>query len=258
MVKAGYSPSYIRGAYAILSGILRGAVAAGMLAKAPLDRVELPEMRRKRERFLTVAEIDGLVSHFAPRHRVLVYTAAWTGLRWGEIVGLRQDALDLEAGQLHVRTVLTHVRESGQMVYGLKPYPKSDAGLRTIGLDQRLARILSDHVETMEGSDLVFPASDGGFLRDSNFRRRQWNPAVAEAHLAPLTFHDLRHTHVAHLIAYGWQEYRIVRRLGWRDATMLHRVYGHLFPRHDEELLADLEQRRQAAVDTAAILTSLR
>jgi integrase len=40
----------------------------------------------------------------------------------------------------------------------------------------------------------------------------------------------LRHTHVALLIRYGWQEYNIVRRLGWKDGTMLYRVYGHLFP----------------------------
>jgi hypothetical protein len=51
---------------------------------------------------------------------------------------------------------------------------------------------------------------------------------VKSASLVPLTFHDLRHTHVALLIRYGWPEYNIVWRLGWKDGTMLYRVYGHL------------------------------
>ena len=61
----------------------------------------------------------------------------------------------------------------------------------------------------------------------------------------PLSFHDLRHTHVTWLIDAGWNEFRIVRRLGWKDGRMLHTVYGHLFRDHDEELIAGLERRWQ-------------
>ena len=53
MVEAGYQPSYIRSAYTLLAGILRGAAAARLIAEAPLQGVELPATRRKRERFLS-------------------------------------------------------------------------------------------------------------------------------------------------------------------------------------------------------------
>lgn len=50
-------------------------------------------------------------------------------------------------------------------------------------------------------------------------------------------FHVLRHTHVTWLIDAGWKEFRMVRRLGWKDGRMLYTVYGHLFRNHDEELM---------------------
>jgi hypothetical protein len=49
MVDAGYRPSYIRSAFTLLSGVLRGAVAARLIAEAPLEGIDLPSVKRKRE-----------------------------------------------------------------------------------------------------------------------------------------------------------------------------------------------------------------
>jgi hypothetical protein len=92
MVKAGYSGTYIRGAYTTLSGILRAA-AAKLVREAPLSGIELPAVGRKQERFLSESEIDRLTDSITPFYRPLVFTAAWTGLRWGELAGLRRDHL---------------------------------------------------------------------------------------------------------------------------------------------------------------------
>jgi integrase len=61
--------------------------------------------------------------------------------------------------------------------------------------------------------------------------------------LEPFTFHDLRHTHVAWLIDADWSEYRIVRRMGWKDSRMLYTTYGHLLDKHNREGMANLEER---------------
>jgi integrase len=110
-------------------------------------------------------------------------------------------------------------------------------------------------------SSYVFTPRNGALLRESNFYRRNWVPAVHAAGLEPLTFHDLRHTHVALLIHYGWPEYQIVRRLGWSDSKMLHRVYGNLFPNHDADLVVDLDarpQRARAATEAGADVVALQ
>jgi integrase len=199
------------------------------------------------------------VEVFDSRYRALIFTAAWTGLRWRELAGLHRDALDLDTGQLHIRTALTKVDGHSGMVLAIKDYQKSDSGRRTIGLTESVVAMLREHLEnTNNNNALLFPGHDGGFLHDSTFRRRQWTPAVKAAGLQPLTFHDLRHTHASLLIRYGWQEFKIVRRLGWKDATMLHRTYGHLFPQHDSELLVDLEEHLRNARSGNAKVVSLR
>jgi integrase len=248
MVEAGYSGSYIRGAYTTLSAILRAAAAAKLIGEAPLSGIELPTIGRKRERFLSESEVDRLVDSMTPFYQPLTFTAAWTGLRWGELAGLRRDHLDIERRQLKVRSVLTSIRgDDGRLRLGCKDYPKSDSGRRTIGLPRSVVDLLTGHLRDAPEGEYVFTSRSGALLRASNFRRRHWAPAVKRAGLEPLTFHALRHTHTALLIRYGWQEYNIVRRLGWKDGTMLYRVYGHLFPNHDDDLVLDLERRLQRA-----------
>jgi integrase len=248
MVVAGYKPSYIRGAYTLLGGALRGAKSHNLIAEAPLNGIELPQSERKRERFLSEIEIERLVAAFDPFHRALVLTASWSGCRWGELAGLLRDNLDLDHGRLHVRTVLVLRDDGGKLTWGLKDYPKSDSGRRTIGLPASLVIVLRQHLERAADNEFVFRGKRGGTLAYSNFRKREWEPAVERSGLKPLSFHDLRHTHVALLIQYGWQEYQIVRRLGWKDGKMLHTTYGHLFPGHDAELVAELDEKRQRAL----------
>ena len=86
-----------------------------------------------------------------------------------------------------------------------------------------------------------------------NIRRSHWEPAVTSAGLAPLTFHDARHTHVALLIRYGWQAADIQARLGWSNIRMID-TYRHLYPDHDRERVVDLEQRLQGARTGAEVL----
>ena len=91
-----------------------------------------------------------------PAYRALVFTAARTGGRWGELAGLRREHLDLEHAQLKVRTVLTRLRGPDRRMYpGPKDYPKSDFARRTIGLPSAVVETL----EEMPPSEYVFTSS---------------------------------------------------------------------------------------------------
>ena len=76
------------------------------------------------------------------------------------------------------------------------------------------------------------------------FRRRIWLPAVRDSVGEPMRQHDLRHTHVALLIAAGEDPYVISRRLGHASIRTTYDVYGHLFEGRDRDASEALEAAR--------------
>jgi integrase len=84
-------------------------------------------------------------------------------------------------------------------------------------------------------------AQGGGPLRISNFRRKIWRPAVADANLAGLRIHDLRHTAVALWIAAGASPKEVAARAGHTSVSFVLDRYGHLFPEADKALRARLD-----------------
>ncbi len=94
----------------------------------------------------------------------------------------------------------------------------------------------------------VFTSPEGGRLRLGLFRKRDWYPAVRESVGEPLRPHDLRHTHVALLIAAGEDPYVISKRLGHASIRTTYDVYGHLFEGRDREAADALEAARTEAV----------
>jgi integrase len=94
------------------------------------------------------------------------------------------------------------------------------------------ARLLRDHLDAngYGRRDTVFSTPTGSVMRDDNFRPRIWRPAVKEALSVPdsMTFHDLRHTHVALCIESGMDLKSIQRRLGHSSIKTTGDLYAHL------------------------------
>lgn len=98
--------------------------------------------------------------------------------------------------------------------------PKSKASKRTVIMPEFLVEELAQHLAQYRDPDgWVFPASQGGPVRRTNFRRRFWLPAVRASVGGPLRFHDLRHTHAALLIAQGVHVKVLQDRLGHASIT---------------------------------------
>jgi integrase len=93
----------------------------------------------------------------------------------------------------------------------------------------------------------AFSSVEGLPLRRNNFRRRYWLPAVRDAGLEPLRFHDLRHTCASLLIAQGAHVKEIQMRLGHSSITTTMNVYGHLLPSLDQRLSEGLDEMYRAA-----------
>jgi integrase len=94
-------------------------------------------------RFATVAQVAALADDIGPRYRALVLVAAYGGLRWGELVGLRVKRVDLLHGRVTVAEQVAEV--NGQLLPGP---PKTEAGRRTVTLPAVAAVALAEHLAT--------------------------------------------------------------------------------------------------------------
>jgi integrase len=115
--------------------------------------------------------------------------------------------------------------------------PKTRASRRKVSLPLGVMEELAVHLRAPgRPTDQVFKVQGGGQLRISNCRRNIRRPAVADANLAGLRIHDLRHTAVALWIAAGANPKEVSVRAGHTSVSFTLDRYGHLFPGHDTEL----------------------
>jgi integrase len=245
------APLSVLQAYRTLNRVLAAAVDDELLARNPMSRIEPPRVETKPMRFLTHAEVARLADSIDQRYGPLVLLAAYGGLRAGELFALRWENVDLD--HLCVRVVEQVQHVSGHLLVSA---PKTDAGRRQVPIpafvaDELAARRTDEDRD--ESAGLLFAAPGGGYLRDSNFRRRAWAPAVKRAGLAPLRLHDLRHTCASLAIAAGADIKVLQRMLGHSSAALTLDRYGHLMPGQAEAVAARLDQLARDARPATSI-----
>lgn len=133
-------------------------------------------------------------------HRVLIYTLAFAGPRWGEAAALRRARVDLRRARLHVVEAASEAH--GKLAYTT---PKTHRR-RTVAMPAFLRDMLAEHLAVAvppKADALVFTTPRGRPLRYNNFLSRVWYPALAEAGLPRVGIHALRHTAASLLIDAG-------------------------------------------------------
>lgn len=224
--------SLVSGVFDVLGSMLQYASDLEIVAGVPrLSRSQKPKRRNARPfRVLTRAEIERLLDHALPTYRVLLATAAYSGLRLSELLALRWNDIDFAAGEIHVRHQLSRAtREKPARLVPLK----TEAGLRDVALAPPLARILEQHCKNST-SLFVFATETGRPLYCRNVSERGIGKAADRAGLNPdgvprLTMHDLRHTFASHLIRSGADVYTVSRQLGHSRASITLDLYAGEF-----------------------------
>ena len=242
LTASGLAPATVVKIVQLTSKALAAAVDERMISRNPAERLPLPRVEVTEMRFLTPSDIATLAESIDERYRVWALTAAWSGLRFGELAGLRRDRLDFMRRRIEVAEIAVEV--SGHVHVGP---PKTRSGHRSVPIPAPVADELEAWASGLEGEDLVFSAPAGGYLRAGQFRRRFWRPAIERAGLAPLRPHDLRHTAVSLWIAAQASPNEIATWAGHSSvATVLDR-YGHLLPGHEERVTDALSELFWAA-----------
>ncbi|WP_033329446.1 tyrosine-type recombinase/integrase [Streptomyces yerevanensis] len=263
-LKDRYQASTVSAIGKLLSLILSAAVFERLI---PTNPVRIPRQRGRTRREETawadeheVLAIARRVAHLAnANHGLLVITAAYTGMRWGELTGLRRPALDLTAATLHIHPDHGALHEiNGHHTYGP---PKTAASVRTVTLPPFLTDLLKQDL-AVHRRDHVFTTLQGKLLRRSTFQRRTWAPAVNGCTLSDgtvwkpikpgLTFHGLRHSHKTWLIEDNIPDVAQARRLGHTMTDEIDDIYSHVADKINTRLLKALEARWKRSIEKSA------
>ncbi len=168
-----------------------------------------PESERPVATVAQALELAGLVGE---RYRCVVLLAAFVGLRKGELLGMRQRDLDLDAREVSV-VQQRQLDERGVQLVGA---PKTEAGRRTVAVPPALIEDLRDHLEryAQPGADgYVFTGVKGGPL-SPGILQKEWDSARSRLGFDELHLHDLRHLAGTLAASTGASTKELMHRLG--------------------------------------------
>jgi integrase len=229
---SGLSARTVEIVHATLRKALRQAAGWSLVPRSVAEAVTPPRPIRKEITPLTTEQVRTLLQAAkGDKLEALYVLAVTTGMRQGEIIGLRWEDVDLGGGTLRIN----------RSVYeGVASPPKTAAGRRTIRLSERAVLALERHRTNVAGreesvSEWVFASTKGTPLGHQNLRSRSWKPLLKRAGLPySVRFHDLRHTCATLLLSKGVPVKVVSKMLGHGDVGITLAVYQSVLPHMQE------------------------
>jgi integrase len=242
----GLDPSSVHHLHRVLSAALRQAVKWGLVRTAATERATPPQRRIQPPAIPTPEVIQRLVASADERGQPIlaaaISLATTTGLRRGELAGLRWDDVDFDTGRLHVRRSIKNDLDGGWVAGP----PKTNRH-RTIALDAFTLAALTAHRARAErwAADAGTTLAPTGYLLtfDPSGRDPIKPDSLGQAfgrlcqreNVDGITLHSLRHFSASMLIASGRDVRTIAGRLGHTDASTTLRIYAHMVEGRDQD-----------------------
>ncbi|USK86177.1 tyrosine-type recombinase/integrase [Peribacillus asahii] len=246
LVEEGLASATIRKLRNIIKSSLDHAVNMELLPANPIVKIQLPKGTKKE---ITVWKVDEIKQFLkvAINHRFYpaFHLAITTGMRRGEILGLRWKDVNLEKGILYVRQTLS--RDGKYFLNGAK----TEAGVRSIQLANASIVMLKKQkcIVAKEklscgpeyiDHDLVVCTTKGTPVIPSNLKKT-YERLIKEADVPLIRFHDLRHTHATMLLAQDVHAKVISERLGHSNIQITLDTYSHILPSMQEEAVNQID-----------------
>lgn len=248
LVDQGLSPEKPR---AVLRSALNVAKKWRLLTWNPAELADLPKWKKRRMRILQLDEADRFLRAASGDRFEAIYTLALsTGMRQGELLGLRWSDVDFASREIRVQGQLQLIRhEDGRRRLTLVDV-KSLASRRVIPMPALAAEALSAHRERQKVTSLqglVFTTGHGTPISPRNLLRA-YKALLGRAGLQPneVRFHDLRHSCASFLIARGVDPKTVQAILGHATVRLTLETYAHAMP----------ESLRAAALEIDRVLTA--
>lgn len=242
----GLAESTIKRVFSVVNASLNAAATKDLIIKNPCKKVEKPTVSR---RDMVVWEPEYAFEFLEKtksksRYWIAIYLALMTGMRQGEILGLRWSDIDFDNKTLHIQQTVTRKRR-------IKPGAKSDSSIRSVALSSDTIKTLKDQRtfvleervflgKEYKDHDLVVCTSFGGPATTRSVYK-VWENFIKKYEAKKITFHDLRHTHVSMLIKQKVHIKVISERLGHSSVAITMDLYGHLLQNMQEDAAESID-----------------
>jgi integrase len=229
--------------YGALRTALHDAVRRRLMVANPLDAVSRPRAPRPEIQALDAEQARRLLeAAVGDRLEALYALAVGTGLRLGELLGLRWGDLDLETGAVRVRRALV-AGPNGAISFA---EPKSTRSRRRVDVPAFGVAALVRHRERLGAAPhperLLFTSPEGSPIGVSNLHRRSYKPLLKRAGLPSISFHALRHTAATLALAAGVHPKVVQERLGHATVALTLDTYSHAVPTMGKEAATRIDK----------------
>jgi integrase len=232
----GLSPTSVQRVHALLHKALKQAVHDGLVPRNITETVKAPRQSRKEISTLTREQARHFLNTAkGDRLAALYLLAIHTGLRQGELLGLKWNDVDLDRGTLQVRRILSAAKEGPTFTT-----PKNNKG-RSVRLTTQAVQALRDH-RTRQAEEklkhdgrwqdhsLVFTTLVGTPLNRHNVFSRSFKPLLRDAGLPNIPFHGLRHSFATLMLAGGEHPKVVQEMMGHSGIRVTMDFYSHVLP----------------------------
>jgi integrase len=245
----GHAPRTVGHVHRVLHRALGQAKQWGLVKDNVASAVKPPKVQSQEIDILQPAQAQAVLDALRGKSLYLIAMMALsTGMRRNEILALRWQDVDLDAGRLRVELSLEQTTKHGIRFKA----PKTRHGRRTIALPPTVVAELQAHWRTQQEQRMALGigkappdsqvlATFDGKPRSPSAVTWGWGLAMAKAGMPKVTLHSLRHTHASVLIASGMDILTISRRLGHGSPTITLGVYGHLLANTDDKAAAIMD-----------------
>ena len=217
--------STVRSIHMLLHEALDGAVREGLIPRNPTDGTTIPRLVKTEKTVLLESQIEKFMKTIENDEvwHDLFFMELMTGLRRGEICGLRWNDIDEKNRILHVKKTIRYAKK--QLIVG---ETKTSEGNRKIVLPASVMDMLMKRKEKSI-SEWIFPKSLNPTLPiDPASAYRRLKEILKEAELPDMRFHDLRHTFATHAAASGIDPRTLAGILGHTKPSFTLDAYTHV------------------------------
>ena len=244
----GLKPVSVKKHAPVLNQIFEAALIEELVMRNPVSVVPLPKQEKREPvgRFMTAEEANQMLEAFRGHElQPLIYVTLYYGLRRSEVLGLKWNAVDFDAGTLKIqhtvvkqKTIIakdTTKSMNSRRVYPLLPEVRN----LLLHLKEKQAKDRADFGDCYTESEYIFVWSDGKPYRP-DYVTRAFKKVLVQHGLPDMRFHDIRHSTASILYDKGWELKDIQEWLGHADISTTGNIYTHISKMRKEMMGQDL------------------